>query len=756
MKKEIFVLLLLILALLLSFQVSAEKCYLKGEENVVSKSSAYIPAEFIYENLPTMGWRFLVRNNGASIKVPWVVNKGDVSDKSLSSGTGGHLLDSDCKYYANTYYREHQSFAYLLAFARIGAGIQEGECLYSIQPIMSDWGESYSALAILRGWVCPDLISRERFNNEPSCPSSTSCNINIPEGPRVTYAYTYEKDLCGNKLVKPTNEGKPITQSIQEIRSEAAKFVSECMNRRNNALTEENNEGEIKLLNVELSLDSLEFLEFSYIGNLRNRMIDDDLYSEKQKIGNVEYLFVTENAGFDEQHNKGLLCQALFESNLPFSELNVEMTLEIRDNENSQWTIPREEYEDQFFYDSKNPTNCRGSRITSGKKLCIKKIHSDALKRFKGKQIRCTAKVSSKTNPPISSEQKKSTQNIIVANFVAYLMKGSSAILFTDSNADLEIVEINDLRIIKEVETMYNMSKFNTQFSMANKPIYLRRTCEAANAERIIREIQEFNLNIARSLRGKSYSDLINSRNNKDLAAIQTAILRIFRDCVEEHGFILNQYDVAAGFSTVNFLLAGYMTPLVSNAAYIQPEASTEYTTLAHEIGHVLGKYADEYGYEYFSREQPFFPNSNKYPRCCFDYPSNSKGVKFMEFALGIKNCEQIGGKCTREIDGGNIGDINIINNLKENGCAIQNPYCLISKSSILEAGNACNPPGKIRYHDLSICSGMPIPNENDLTSPHRSVMGGPFQNELKDVGVSSVYPSPRKYPLTSSEVPRR
>ena len=754
MKRKIFILLFFVLILLSTNQSSAERCYLKDEENVVSGSSAYIPAEFVYENLPTIGWRFLVMNNRVSIKVPWVVNKGYVTDKGLSSGTGGHLLDENCKYYVKTYQREPQSFSYLLAFARIGTGIQEGECLYSVQSIINDWGEAYTGLAMLRGWVCPDLLSKKRFNNEQQCPLSTVCNVDIPEGPKVTYAYTYEKDLCGNKLVKSTNEGKPITLSVPKIREEALKFVSECINRRNNALTEENNEGEIKLLNVELSLDSLEFLELSYLGNLRNRMIDDDLYVEKQKIENADYLLVTENAGFDEQHNKGLVCQALFESNLPFSQLNVEMTLETRDNKNSQWFISRQEYEGQFFYDSKNPTNCHNSKITPGKKVCIGKVSSGALQRFKGKQIRCSAKISSKTNPPVTSEQKKSPQNIIIANFVTYIMKGSSAILFIDSNADSEIVEINDPRIIKEVEIMYNMSKFNTLFSMANKPIYLRRTCEAANAERIIKELQEFNPNIARSLRGKSYSDLISSKNTNNMNAIYVAILRIFRDCVIENSFILNQYDLAVGFNSAIFPeIGGYAHRLIPNAVYVQPETRELYSTLAHETGHKLGNYDDEYSYVYFSQQQQDTP-TNKYPSCCFDNPYNSKGAKFNAFAQGIWDCEKIGGTCINTICKADEGAI--LNNSGGNGCT-NSIYasCCMSKSSILEAGNSCNPPSIIKNVLTSYCAGMPIPNEDDLSSPYRSVMGG-ITTKLVNEGINPVYPAPSRYPLTSSEVPRR
>jgi cysteine-rich repeat protein len=86
--------------------------------------------------------------------------------------------------------------------------------------------------------VCPELQGRDITDLDICKEGGTyPCEVTVSEGPNELYAYTYERDPCGNIIIKEDNEGLPLTGENYNERAQA--FIAECTQRQEDAIPEE-------------------------------------------------------------------------------------------------------------------------------------------------------------------------------------------------------------------------------------------------------------------------------------------------------------------------------------------------------------------------------------------------------------------------------------------------------------------------------------------------------------------------------------
>ncbi len=192
-----------------------------------------VPIDYYYENIRTLGWRFNVDSEGALIKGPElkILSKTITLPLWAVEASGS---DQNCKYYSFLYQRQVQTFNFDLPFTKTefsdydGDGKDERICYYSTEPIARDLLE----ITALSGQLnvdlnnpCPEIRGKPIESDQP-CSQTEQCSIQVTRGEVQYFGFTFEKDACGNRLVKADNNGQPITST--ELRNHADTFLSTC------------------------------------------------------------------------------------------------------------------------------------------------------------------------------------------------------------------------------------------------------------------------------------------------------------------------------------------------------------------------------------------------------------------------------------------------------------------------------------------------------------------------------------------------
>ncbi len=192
-----------------------------------------VPVDYYYEDIRTLGWRFNVNGEGAQITGPElkILSKTIKLPLWAIEASGSN---QNCKYYSFLYQRQTQTFDFELPFTQNelfdydGDGRDENICYYSVEPISRDLLE----IAALSGQLdmdlnnpCPEIRGKPLGINEP-CPQTQQCTVEIPRGEIQYFGFTFEKDVCGNRLVLADNNGRQITNT--ELRNYADTFLSTC------------------------------------------------------------------------------------------------------------------------------------------------------------------------------------------------------------------------------------------------------------------------------------------------------------------------------------------------------------------------------------------------------------------------------------------------------------------------------------------------------------------------------------------------
>ena len=192
-----------------------------------------VPVDYYYENIRTLGWRFNVDSEGARVKGPElkILSKTITLPLWAVEASGS---DQNCKYYSFLYQRQVQTFNFDLPFTKTefsdydGDGKDERICYYSTEPIARDLLE----IAALSGQLdidlnnpCPEIRGKPIESDQP-CSQAEQCSIHVPRGEIQYFGFTFEKDACGNRLVKVDNNGQAIRNN--DLKRQANTFLVQC------------------------------------------------------------------------------------------------------------------------------------------------------------------------------------------------------------------------------------------------------------------------------------------------------------------------------------------------------------------------------------------------------------------------------------------------------------------------------------------------------------------------------------------------
>lgn len=207
---------------------------------------ARIPAIYFYEEVPTNlngFWEFVVNNKNMFVEVSTVSDKGDISRVPVTDLQKSSASTENCMVYAFPYQRLFKIINFVVPYNAESVGTNGIKtCYYNPDPItlalISMGGRSIS----YEGQLCPDLSNgggRDLgISSTDPCPVTATCIGTIFQGEESWYYALFELDSCGNRIVKPLNEGKPFTReeaiasgpTFAKNAVDACKFKYECGN----------------------------------------------------------------------------------------------------------------------------------------------------------------------------------------------------------------------------------------------------------------------------------------------------------------------------------------------------------------------------------------------------------------------------------------------------------------------------------------------------------------------------------------------
>ena len=198
-----------------------------------SQSNIEIPLSYYYDKIFTENWKVRLFGESVSIYAPHISNGGVIE---ISETLKPLEANENCKFYAFSYKREAGNLKYdfirkqkeLILFDVNNDGKNEIVCQYTYT---EELGNKIKTSLTSLGATREDIISCEEYRPLPEdtveCPLTQECKVTISEGQTENYAFTVEKDDCGNKIVGIVNNGLPI--NLGELNQKALEFSGACL-----------------------------------------------------------------------------------------------------------------------------------------------------------------------------------------------------------------------------------------------------------------------------------------------------------------------------------------------------------------------------------------------------------------------------------------------------------------------------------------------------------------------------------------------
>lgn len=209
-----------------------ELCYIKNKPGAVQSLTqvAEVPITYKYEEKDTTGWKVRVQPERADIIKPVLLREssrqGDIED-AVQVPTEHASSEEYCKYYSFIFGRTFHRLVYDAKFSRESTSDNKKKCFYDLAPLMDEITSDLNAIGGKPiSEICPDLVEGREFEPNQPCPEMQECVILTTDGPTAYYGLTFEKDACGNRVVKADNDGQSIPQ--EEIDKKAEEFLTLC------------------------------------------------------------------------------------------------------------------------------------------------------------------------------------------------------------------------------------------------------------------------------------------------------------------------------------------------------------------------------------------------------------------------------------------------------------------------------------------------------------------------------------------------
>src|SRR3989344_399120 len=203
-------------------------CYSDNVDGLISDSrhSAEISADYVYEDVNVIDWEFRVGGDNIEVYVPDLTVYRERIDKKIET-TAETPAHGHCLYGFFPFQREARTLSYDIPFDSETFVGGRRICRYTPLPLREEINEGligsgvFADLYELGDNVCPDLQTG-RPKSADTCLTTAGCDIQIDSGELSYYGFTFEKDSCGNRIVKEDNSGEPL--SLAEISERATAF----------------------------------------------------------------------------------------------------------------------------------------------------------------------------------------------------------------------------------------------------------------------------------------------------------------------------------------------------------------------------------------------------------------------------------------------------------------------------------------------------------------------------------------------------